>query len=298
MLFASRHPLLPHHDSDLPEQCHRRLGTDTYAQCSSHENLSVCHPMLARASQSHVRMLTADPPLSSSLRRCIIVDSSRRKRMPDSFSRTIPVWAACINRAVHNFRCVFCARVRALSFRMVPCRTSRAYYPVHPLTSFNAQSPHECCRLKSHSSEGGQDPTSDLAWDTELHTPPAVVSRSEHEQMERVLPALVAKLEVRFCSAVLPRWFYSEPHRTCCGNCEVAWMTDSRLFGSLSLSLSLASSGERRRPGGDVAHTDKAAAAPMVHAGLCFASGRSPRLRRHDFHFSRDQVQFARLMLL
>eukprot|EP00124_Ichthyophonus_hoferi_P003993 Ihof_evm2s392 gene=Ihof_evmTU2s392 len=35
---------------------------------------------------------------------CVVVDSSRRKRIPDSFSKTVPVWAACINRAVARLR--------------------------------------------------------------------------------------------------------------------------------------------------------------------------------------------------
>eukprot|EP01113_Clastostelium_recurvatum_P049602 TRINITY_DN9216_c1_g1_i2.p1 TRINITY_DN9216_c1_g1~~TRINITY_DN9216_c1_g1_i2.p1 ORF type:complete len:415 (+),score=99.30 TRINITY_DN9216_c1_g1_i2:280-1524(+) len=36
---------------------------------------------------------------------CIIVDSTRKgKRYPDSFSRTIPIWCATINKTVYNFR--------------------------------------------------------------------------------------------------------------------------------------------------------------------------------------------------
>ncbi|KAF7732014.1 hypothetical protein EC973_007119 [Apophysomyces ossiformis] len=36
---------------------------------------------------------------------CIIVDSTRKgKRMPDALSKTVPIWCATINRAVHKYR--------------------------------------------------------------------------------------------------------------------------------------------------------------------------------------------------
>eukprot|EP00978_Attheya_sp_CCMP212_P028227 scaffold96961_cov52-Attheya_sp.AAC.3 len=35
---------------------------------------------------------------------CLVVDATRRKRMPDAFSRTIPIWAAVFNRAVSHYR--------------------------------------------------------------------------------------------------------------------------------------------------------------------------------------------------
>ncbi|KNC82820.1 initiator tRNA phosphoribosyl transferase [Sphaeroforma arctica JP610] len=34
----------------------------------------------------------------------MLVDSSRRKRFPDSMSRTVPIWAACVNAVVDRYQ--------------------------------------------------------------------------------------------------------------------------------------------------------------------------------------------------
>jgi tRNA A64-2'-O-ribosylphosphate transferase len=42
--------------------------------------------------------------LSQNGQGCVILDASVRKELPDSFSRTIPIWAACMNRIAARYR--------------------------------------------------------------------------------------------------------------------------------------------------------------------------------------------------
>ncbi|KAJ2522041.1 tRNA A64-2'-O-ribosylphosphate transferase [Coemansia sp. RSA 1939] len=86
---------------------------------------------------------------------CIIVDSTRRgKSMPDSFSRTIPIWCAVWNRAIHR------AIVGA--------------------GGSGASDSKDDARL--------------AIWDTRVHMPPTVVSESERTQVGALLDGFADKL--------------------------------------------------------------------------------------------------------
>ena len=81
--------------------------------------------------------------------RVILVDSTRAgKRMPDSFSKTVPIWCAVINRAL---------KLRSLALSGTACSQE---------------------------------------WDTQLHTAPQSVSKSEHSQIEEKLDAWAKALAV------------------------------------------------------------------------------------------------------
>ena len=75
---------------------------------------------------------------------CFLVDSSARKILPDSFSRTIPMWCCAMNRLVLRYRAEL---------------------------------------LSSRSGDGGGGDDYGGDWDTRLHTPSPVVSPEEHAEM-------------------------------------------------------------------------------------------------------------------
>ncbi|KAI9490517.1 tRNA A64-2'-O-ribosylphosphate transferase [Zychaea mexicana] len=88
---------------------------------------------------------------------CIVVDSTRRgKRIPDSLSKTIPIWCCAINRAVAKYR-------------------SRRHHHHHEQYGFfeNKKQEQEAC---------------------ELYSLPSCVSRSEHAQIEARMDGFAQKL--------------------------------------------------------------------------------------------------------
>ena len=85
---------------------------------------------------------------------CLVVDASVRKLLPDSFSRTIPIWATVLNRFV------------------LRCNES---------TTLGGANRHE----------GQWEPK---CWDTHLHTPRGIVSQEEHDTMSNLIEDRVETL--------------------------------------------------------------------------------------------------------
>jgi len=134
---------------------------------------------------------------------CILVDTTRKGRtFPDSFNRTVPIWAACINRAVSRLRAGEAAGTR------------RPEAPGQPGSAKRCSSQCNCGESVADtlsSSATGIDvdvsvnlPTAatsstlnatnaEALWDTELHTP-ETVSDSEHAAISASLDRLVDKL--------------------------------------------------------------------------------------------------------
>eukprot|EP01134_Creolimax_fragrantissima_P003974 CFRG3974T1 len=96
----------------------------------------------------------------------ILVDSSRRKRFPDSMSRTIPIWAACLNAAVDRYN--------------------------HRQSNGDA----ECVGVKlAHSQHTVNNAQSTLTPMPTLHTLPSLVSAMEKDQLEGFIEGWVTRLE-------------------------------------------------------------------------------------------------------
>ncbi|CAG8492589.1 1497_t:CDS:10 [Funneliformis caledonium] len=80
---------------------------------------------------------------------CMIVDSTRSgKRIPDSQSKTIPIWCCTINNAIKKFR----------------------------------------------DSVTSDEDISESVWDTEFHSLPSLISRSEHDQIVSLIPRFTQNL--------------------------------------------------------------------------------------------------------
>jgi tRNA A64-2'-O-ribosylphosphate transferase len=102
----------------------------------------------------------------------LLVDATKRgRRMPDSFSRTVPIWCTVINRAVHRHReqKIIGGVVGDSSGERVDRSTS----------------------TKSHNISTKQE---NNFWDTELHIPPNVVSKEESAIISSKLDYLVDSL--------------------------------------------------------------------------------------------------------
>ena len=114
-------------------------------------------------------------PVISSKGGVVIVDSTRRGRyLPDSFKKTIPIWAACVNRAV--------ARHRLANPTSDPSATGPA--PVPPDSIGSAPPP-------PHAQP--QDASAAAPWCTQLRCPRSV-SPSEHAQITALLDTFVEAL--------------------------------------------------------------------------------------------------------
>jgi len=100
---------------------------------------------------------------------CVILDASASKELPDSFSRTIPIWAAVLNRMASRYR-------SELGITLPP------------------------------NSDGC--PRSNDCWDEELHTPGFCVSQEEHSEMLGILEARVETL-YSSRAIVDPHWLAS-----------------------------------------------------------------------------------------
>lgn len=98
------------------------------------------------------------------------MDSTRRgKRIPDSLSKTIPIWCAVINMAIENYR---------------------------------KKEKSDRDGSSSRSQEQHKDNFDDLinneiVWDTEFHSLPSVISQSEHDQIAELVPKFTEKLLAR-----------------------------------------------------------------------------------------------------
>ncbi|KNC98283.1 tRNA A64-2'-O-ribosylphosphate transferase [Spizellomyces punctatus DAOM BR117] len=102
---------------------------------------------------------------------CIIVDSTRNgKRIPDSLSKTIPIWCAVLNAAVKEYR--------------------------DSLGGLGSQSQSCDGTINGQKDAPSQQPVpeAEMQRDIGLCTLPSVVSRSEHDQMALRIPAFVKKL--------------------------------------------------------------------------------------------------------
>jgi len=86
---------------------------------------------------------------------CFLVDSSVRKILPDSFSRTIPIWCSVINRLVLKYRV-------------------------------------ELSGLENDNSISYHDDNAD--WDTRLYTPACIISPEEHLEISNLIDSRVELL--------------------------------------------------------------------------------------------------------
>ena len=95
------------------------------------------------------------------LLRCIIVDSTRHgKRIPDSQSKTIPIWCCTVNNAIMKYR----------DSITLDAKSAKSSEP----TEINPK----------------------IKWDTELHSLPSLISKSEHDQMASLIPRFAQNLLV------------------------------------------------------------------------------------------------------
>ena len=95
---------------------------------------------------------------------CFVVDASRTKVLPDSFSRTLPLWAACMNRVIGRYRTTTTATAATATATATATAASL-------VKGYN----DDC------------DNTAALFWDEALYTPNNVISTKEHESMEALL---------------------------------------------------------------------------------------------------------------
>ncbi|CAB4490119.1 unnamed protein product [Rhizophagus irregularis] len=104
---------------------------------------------------------------------CIIVDSTRRgKRIPDSQSKTIPIWCCTINNAVKKFR----------DSITLDSKVSKLHKPPESIQQPNGEA------YLTRNDE------LDDEWDTEFHSLPSLISKSEHNQIASLIPQFVQKL--------------------------------------------------------------------------------------------------------
>lgn len=100
----------------------------------------------------------------------LLVDTTRRgRKLPDSFNRTIPIWAACLNRAVYRLR-----------------EQARGEPEAAAQSSTTRESVGSPCTKRADGRES-------KPWDLELHTP-CTVSDGEHAAITDGLDLLVNKL--------------------------------------------------------------------------------------------------------
>ncbi|GES75598.1 tRNA A64-2'-O-ribosylphosphate transferase [Rhizophagus clarus] len=103
---------------------------------------------------------------------CIIVDSTRRgKRIPDSQSKTIPIWCCTINNAVKSFRDSI----------------------ILDSILFKLRKPSESIQQPKGEAYLTRNDELD-EWDTEFHSLPSLVSKSEHDQIASLIPQFAQKL--------------------------------------------------------------------------------------------------------
>ncbi|KAI9209581.1 tRNA A64-2'-O-ribosylphosphate transferase [Polychytrium aggregatum] len=104
---------------------------------------------------------------------CVIVDSTRNgKRIPDSLSKTVPIWCCVINSAIER----------------------------HRLMALPAP-------LENATQEAG------VEWDTQFHSLPSVVSRSEHAQIQERIPMFVERLMSSSVNMALASALLAKPLR-------------------------------------------------------------------------------------
>ncbi|RIA84745.1 tRNA A64-2'-O-ribosylphosphate transferase [Glomus cerebriforme] len=95
---------------------------------------------------------------------CIIVDSTRHgKRIPDSHSKTIPIWCCTINNAIKKFR----------DSITLDAKLSKPSEPIKNDLAWNDEK---------------------IEWDTEFHSLPSLISKSEHDQIASLIPQFAQKL--------------------------------------------------------------------------------------------------------
>lgn len=116
------------------------------------------------------------------------------RTLPDSFSKTIPIWAACINRAVAKLR----AQQGAAPVAVTASHPDavNATWPSAATGSDATAVPCDGVGKKEDgagANVGGHADRSRVllsSWDIELHTPPRVVSDSERSQIEALLDGM------------------------------------------------------------------------------------------------------------
>ena len=99
---------------------------------------------------------------------CFLVDSSVRKILPDSFSRTIPIWCCVVNRLVLKYR--------------------RELFGVDDATK-DANT-----RSQNDADVNVNNDDDDDDWDIELHTPASIITPEEHTKISNLIDSRVELL--------------------------------------------------------------------------------------------------------
>jgi tRNA A64-2'-O-ribosylphosphate transferase len=95
--------------------------------------------------------------------------------MPDSLSKTIPIWCCVINRAIERIR------------NKNNDETSE---------ELSTPSKHHDARKEHDQNAAQTDSVEDSIWDTEFRSLPLLVPRTEHQQIQALVPGFVEKLMV------------------------------------------------------------------------------------------------------
>lgn len=118
-----------------------------------------------------------DRPLNTySYTPCLCCSTRRGKSLPDAFSKTVPIWCACINRAVVKLK-----RAQAVAAATTTTTTTTTSTTAD-MTSHNKEEEEEEEAEKEEEVWGEWD-----AWDCSLFTPERVVAPREHDAIEALL---------------------------------------------------------------------------------------------------------------
>uniref|UniRef100_A0A7S1FT95 Uncharacterized protein n=1 Tax=Corethron hystrix TaxID=216773 RepID=A0A7S1FT95_9STRA len=168
--------LLLNSQLDVPLFANERAGS-WYAHAASLSSVQRVRSCYFKSTDGHcgtwnfslkrLNLHVVDVLASSPSGACFLVDASARKIMPDSISRTIPMWACVLNRIVFRYR-----------NEMAAVASEAA----------SAADEEEGVAPKGREDVEGED------WDMELHLPPHVVGEEERKAMISVVEERVRSL--------------------------------------------------------------------------------------------------------
>ncbi|KAG0370813.1 tRNA A64-2'-O-ribosylphosphate transferase [Gamsiella multidivaricata] len=116
---------------------------------------------------------------------CIIVDSTRKgKRVPDALSKTIPIWCATINNAVHKRALQTCTALREQE-QVAPGMAPPQQVDDLELPGDASVTAASSLLMPSLDAE---------RWDIRYHSLPSLISRSEHAQIAEKIDGFAEKL--------------------------------------------------------------------------------------------------------
>ncbi|KAI8606262.1 tRNA A64-2'-O-ribosylphosphate transferase [Dissophora ornata] len=143
---------------------------------------------------------------------CIVVDSTRKgKRVPDALSKTIPIWCATINNAVHECALQRQAKLKQQKVTLAPVQKDAGSVAA-------AVTANESVNTFENGSESSLlVPSLDSErWDMRYHSLPSQISRSEHAQIADKISGFAQKLlrftdltplTMRLLKPIRPIWF-------------------------------------------------------------------------------------------